>query len=290
MYRDTRKGPKRGVALYSYSAEFGLSKTLEDCFEDVYDMGAHGIEILANTHIENYPHPTEEWVERWFRLCDKYEIVPVEYGNWIDSHVRGDRDLTTEEAVAMLQRDIRLAHRLGFRVMRAKMPVITDDLQPVANWREIIRGALPLAEKLDVRLCPEIHTPTNLKGKMVQDFVAFIEETGTKHFGLNIDFSVFRTEFGAQEWRDPHYQPNTPEDLIPLLPYVYCCHAKFINMSDDFRETTIPYPEIIRVLQEQGWDGYLLSEYEGADKYDPGYEVGQTLRRHHIMMKNILGY
>ena len=60
MFTENKKGPKRGVALYSYSAEFGLTKTLEDCFEDVYDMGAHGIEILANTHIENYPHPTDE--------------------------------------------------------------------------------------------------------------------------------------------------------------------------------------------------------------------------------------
>ena len=131
MYHYEKKGPKRGVALYSYSAEFGLTKTLEDCFEDLHDMGAHGIEILANTHIENYPYPTDEWVEKWWRLCDKYEIVPVEYGNWIDSHVLGDRDLTTEESVEMLKRDIRLAHRLGFKVMRTKMPVINDLLEPV---------------------------------------------------------------------------------------------------------------------------------------------------------------
>ena len=80
-----------------------------------------------------------------------------------------------------------------------------------------------------------------------------------------------------------------PEDLIPLLPYIYCCHAKFINMSDEFEETTIPYKEIIELLKKHNWDGYLLSEYEGADKYDQGYEVGQTLRKHHIMMKNYIG-
>ena len=74
-----------------------------------------------------------------------------------------------------------------------------------------------------------------------------------------------------------------------LLPYVYCCHAKFIHMNDDFEETTIPYPEIIKILQENNWDGYLLSEYEGADKYDDGYEVGLTLRKQHIMLKNLLG-
>ena len=289
MYQYNRKGPKRGVALYSYSAEFGLEKTLEDCFEDVHDMGAHGIEILANTHIENYPYPTEEWVEQWFRLCDKYEVVPVEYGNWIDSHVLGERDLTTEESYEMLARDIRLAYRLGFSVMRTKMPVISDTLEPVKNWREIIKMALPLAEKLRIKMCPEIHTPTNLKSEMVNGFIAFIEETGTKNFGLNIDFSVFRTEFAEHEYRDPNYVPNKPEDLIPLLPYVYCCHAKFIHMNDTFEETTIPYKEIIEVLKNQNWDGYLLSEYEGADKYDAGYEVGQTLRKQHIMLKNYIG-
>lgn len=289
MYTENKKGLKRGVALYSYSAEFGLTKTLEECFEDVCDMGAHGIEILANTHIENYPYPSDEWVEKWFRLLDKYELCPVEYGNWIDSHVLGDRDLSTEESVEMLCRDIRLAHRLGFRIMRTKMPVINGLLEPVENWREIIKGALPLAEQLDMKMCPEIHMPSNLKGKLVKDFVDFIEETGTKNFGLNIDFSVFRTEFGPHDWRDPNYEPNAPEDIIPLLPYVYCIHAKFINMSDEFQETTMPYPQIIKVLQDNGWDGYLLSEYEGADKYDPGYEVGQTLRKHHILLKNLLG-
>lgn len=289
MFHYDRKGPKRGVALYSYSAEYGLTKTLEDCFEDVHDMGAHGIEILANTHIENYPYPTDEWVENWFRLCDKYEVVPVEYGNWIDSHVLGFRDLTTEESYEMLARDMRLAHRLGFTVMRTKMPVITDALDPVANWKEIIKMALPLAEKLGIQMCPEIHTPTNLKSKMVTDYVDFMKETGTKNFGLNIDFSVFRTEFGENDYKDPNYVANTPEDLIPLLPYVYCCHAKFIQMNDEFEETTIPYKEVIQVLKDHNWDGYLLSEYEGADKYDPGYEVGQTLRRQHIMLKNYIG-
>lgn len=289
MYKDLHKGPKRGVALYSYSAEFGFEKTLEDCFEDVCDMGAHGIEILANTHIENYPYPTDAWVDQWFALLDKYELVPVEYGHWVDSHILQDRDLTTEESIEFLERDLRLAHRLGFRILRTKMPVINGALEPVENWREIIKGALPLAEKLGLVMCPEIHTPSNLKGKMVQDYVDFINETGTENFALNIDFSVFRSRFGEGEYRNPDFKPNEPEDIIPLLPYIACCHAKYFNVDENFVETTIPYEEILTILKEHDWDGYLLSEYEGADKYEPGYEVGQMLRRHHIMMKRILG-
>lgn len=289
MYQYNKKGPKRGIALYSYSAEFGISKNLEDCLEDMFDMGAHGLEILANTHIENYPNPADEWVEEWFRLLDKYEIIPVEYGNWIDSHVLGHRDLTTKESYKMLERDMRLASRLGFTVMRTKMPVISADLEPVKNWREIIKMAIPLAEELNIQMCPEIHAPTNLKNKLVTDYVDFIEQTGTKHFGLNIDFGVFRNFFKEGERRQPGFTASKPEDIIPLLPYIYCCHAKFNNMSDDFEETTIPYKEIIEIMKAHNWDGYLLSEYEGHDKYDQGYEVGQTLRKHHILLKNYLG-
>ena len=138
-------------------------------------------------------------------------------------------------------------------------------------------------------MCPEIHIPSNLKGKMVQDYVEFIKETGTKNFALNIDFSVFRTKFGEGEWKDPKFTPNMPEDLIPLLPYIACCHAKYFHVDENFQETTVPYEEILHILMEHNWDGYLLSEYEGADKYESGYEVGQMLRRHHILMKNILG-
>ena len=170
------------------------------------------------------------------------------------------------------------------------MSVIDDALNPVEYWREIIKGALPLAERLGLQMCPEIHIPTNLKSQMIQDYIDFINETGTKSFGLNIDFSVFRHKFDEGEFVDPHFVPNEPEDIIPLLPYIYCCHAKFIHMNDEFEETTIPYKEVLTILKEHGWNGYLLSEYEGADKYDQGYEVGQILRKHHIMMKNILGY
>ena len=290
MYTYCQKGPKRGVALYSYSAEFGFEKTLEDCFEEIMDMGAHGIEILANTHIENYPYPTDAWVDQWFRLCDKYEVMPVEYGHWIDVLVRQDRDLSTEETIKRLEQDMRLAHRLGFHILRTKMSVITNDLAPVENWRDIIRGALPLAEKLDLKLCPEIHIPTMLSHPMIREYIDFIEETGTKNFGLNIDFSVFKKNSAPGEFVRPGFVPSEPEELIPLLPYIYCCHAKLFHMSDDFEETMVPYKEILTILREHEWDGYLLSEYEGNDKYDYGYEVGQTLRKQHIMMKNILGY
>jgi sugar phosphate isomerase/epimerase len=283
-----RKGPKRGVSFYSYSAEFGFEKNLEDCFEDVCDMGAHGIEILANTHIENYPNPTEEWINYWWSLCRKYDIEPIEYGHWVDGRVLQDRELTVDETVEYLSRDLHLAHRLGFKFLRTKMTVKDGQLAPIDNWREVITKALPLAERLGLVMLPEIHTPSSLTEGFILEYVDFIKQTGTKNFGLNIDFSVFRNA-GRQNTPGQRASYSEPEDIIPLLPYIYCCHAKLFHMSDDFKETQIPYERVLQIMIEHGWDGYLLSEYEGSDKYDQGYEVGQTLRKQHIMMKNILG-
>lgn len=286
--------PKRGVSLYSYSGEYGVTMTLEDMFAEIHSIGARGIEILANGHIEGYPNPSEAWLKNWDRLIEKYELVPAEYGHWVDSRMYPGRELTTEESYEMLVRDIKLANRLGFKVLRTKLGVIDDTLTPVSNWREFIEMALPVAEKYDVRMCPEIHAPTILKSKMVEDYVEFIEKTGTKHFGLNIDFGVFETnrlpdsEWGPDDFIMPESEHSPVEDIIPLLPYVYACHAKFVKMNDDFEEVTIPYEKIVRTLMEHNWDGFLLSEYEGPKKDVPGYAVEQV-RKQHVMLKRILG-
>lgn len=280
--------PKRGVSLYSYSGEYGVTMTLEDCLADMYDMGAEGLEILANGHIENYPEPTDEWVENWFELLNKYEIVPVEYGHWVDSRLYPGRELSTEESYQMLVRDIKLANRLGFTVMRTKLGVIDGVLTPVKNWKEFITMALPVAEEHNVKMCPEIHQPTVLKSPIVEEYIEFIEKTGTKHFGLNVDFGVFQTGEGRMRVPGMNNEPSQPEDMIPLLPYVYACHAKFTHMTDDLIDPTHPYERIIPVLVEHGWDGYLLSEYEGEGKEEVGHSSDQ-LRRQHVMMRRLLG-
>jgi sugar phosphate isomerase/epimerase len=282
------KGPKRGVSLYSYEGEYEVSMTLEDCFADMYDMDAEGLEILASGHIPGYPNPTDEWIENWFALLKKYQIVPVEYGHWVDSRRHEGRELTSKESFDMIVRDIKLANKLGFKIGRTKLGVIDEILTPVKNWQEFIKMALPVAEEYDFKMCPEIHMPTVLKSKMVDDYVDFIVKTGTKNFGLNIDFGVFAKRDARMQIPGMGNEISEPEDIIPLLPYVYACHAKFSNMSDDLIETNIPYDRILKIMKDKNWDGYLLSEYEGKDKAVPGYASDQ-LRRQHVMMKRYLG-
>ena len=281
----------RGVAIYSYSGEYGRTMNLEDCFKDMYDMGATGIEILANSHIDSYPELSEEYLDEWKRLCQKYNVEPAEYGHWVDTRLYKNRSISMTEAREKLINDFKIANKLGFHILRTKLGVIKGELAPVENWREIIKSVLPEAEEYEVVMCPEIHLTTVLSDKFVSDYVDFIEETGTKNFGLNIDLSVFQNRFdvpGVVVY-NPDCKHSQPEEIIPLLPYVKCIHAKFNKMDDEFNELTIPYGEIIQILKEQGWEGYLLSEYEGEKKDVPGY-VSHELRKHHVMLKRMLGY
>lgn len=286
--------PKRGVSLYSYHGEYGTSMDLEDMFMEMEDMGAYGLEILGNSHIEGYPNISDEWYENWNQLVEKYHIVPVEYGHWVDSRLYPGRELTTEESVTMLKRDFKIANRLGFKVLRTKLGVIDDTLTPVKNWRDFIGAALEIAEEYDVRMCPEIHSPTVLKSKMIDDYVEFIEKTGTKHFGLNIDFSIFQTGsndligFGPEDFVGPPAEHSAVDELEALLPYVFCCHAKFMRMDENFNEVVIPYQEIVNLLVKNNWGGYLLSEYEGAKSSVPGH-TSKQIRRQHVMLKRLLG-
>ena len=280
------KIPKTGVSLYSYSGELGVSMTLEDCFVEMNSIGTHGLEVLANGHIANYPNPTEEWLNEWSTLLKKYDIIPVEYGHWVDSRMFPGRELDTEESLNSLIRDIKLANKLGFTILRTKLGVIDHDLNPVSNWKEFIKMALPIAEEYGVVMCPEIHQPTELNSKMVDDYINFIEKNNTKNFGLNIDFGVFQT---SERMVLPGFdnEPSKPHEIVPILPYVHACHAKFTHMTEDFKEPTHPYEELIAILKDNNWDGYMISEYEGVNKEQAGYACDQV-RKHHVMMNKYL--
>ena len=55
------------------------------------------------------------------------------------------------------------------------------------------------------------------------------------------------------------HMPN-PKGLLPLMPYIFNVHGKFYEMTEDLVEYSMPYEEVIPVLIESGYDGYILSE------------------------------
>ena len=81
----TNGGYAYGVSLYSYTSEFGSTLTLDDCIEDVADVGATGLEILGEAHVEGYPDPSTAWVDAWFARLDRLSLTPTCLGSWVDT-------------------------------------------------------------------------------------------------------------------------------------------------------------------------------------------------------------
>jgi hypothetical protein len=294
MAEENKKGrPKRGVSVYSYSRVLGVCMTLEDCFADIYDMGATCFEMLSSD-IENYPNPSTQWIDHYFGLCEKYKLQPAELGHWCETRLHRGPMMTDEQIIANMIRDFKLANLLGFHSLRTKITTVNVYCDPEPGWERYIEKLLPYAEKYDVMMQSEVHSPTTLTRKHVLDYLEFADKHKTKHFGINADFGTFQNAwpediFPPERRRMAGGEHSKPEDIIKILPYSRTCHAKFNYMDENFEERTIPYKQVLQIMVDQGWNAYLVSEYEGLKSNDPGY-LGDQLRRQHLMMKRILGY
>jgi sugar phosphate isomerase/epimerase len=296
---------KLGVSLYSYGGDFLVTMTLEDCLADLADMGTTGVEILADTHIPGYPTPTSEWVDEWHALTELYGLTPTCYSSWLDTRLHGDRGLALDEAVSILVRDLELAHRLGFAIVRPKLGVVSLDLLPDPIWRETVKRALPKAEEYDVRIAPEIHAPTPLRSQIVDDYLELITETRTDRFGLLIDTGIFQNAERSGTHSDAVFIFGNPEpalreqvaremmkplavdpaELADVMPHVLHVHAKFWDMTDGLTDPHIPYDAVVSALVDGGYTGYLSSEYEGPRDL---YRASDQVRRQQAMLRRLV--
>ncbi len=319
---------KRGVSLYSYQEEYFLRKmTLEDCIAAVADTGATGIEILGEQMVPGFPKLTDEFVENWFGMMEKYKVTPVCHDMFLDFKKYKNRYLTFDEQLDSIVKDIKFANKLGFKVMR----VI------VSTSPELMEKAIPFAEEYDVKMGIEVHSPWHINSAWMTYHWEVMEKTGTKHFGFIPDMGMFlkrlprvqidnmvrkgasekiaehvckQHEKGvmaeyivaevAQMSKNPmdlrlaemprHNIFNNPNSLIFFADKIIHIHAKFLEMLDNYTEYSIDYPEIIEVLKKCNFDGYLSSEYEGNRHIQDIMEVDsvEQVRRQQEMFKRLL--
>ncbi|MEI3868685.1 DUF6379 domain-containing protein [Microbacterium sp. CCNWLW134] len=304
-YRETRLitltsdldgGPfKYSVSLYSFMHDFGTVLDLESALAHVADVGATGVEILGEGHIAGYPEPSTAWIDTWFALLEKYRLEPTNYGSWIDTRLHSSganaRDLTAAEGAAMLQRDLRLARRLGFGFVRPKIGVVSSDLVPHPTWTEAVERSLDLAAELDVIICPEIHSPTPITHEVVDDYIGLIQRTGTKHFGLLLDTGIFQDRpIPLRPGELPGQRPAfldgigvDPADIAGIAEYVVFIQAKFHDIDENQVDQQIPWEPVLRALKDAGYTGYLSSEYEGDRA--PWRSIEQVRRQHSLIRR-----
>lgn len=88
-----------------------------------------------------------------------------------------------------------------------------------------------------------------------------------------------------------HMIYRDPRSMLDYLPYTAHIHGKFYEMLPDGTEYSIPYDEIVPVLVEGGYEGYINSEYEGQRWIQDAFEVDsvEQVRLHQAMLKRLLG-
>ncbi|MBR6424491.1 MAG: hypothetical protein IKS29_00875 [Oscillospiraceae bacterium] len=339
----------RGVSLYSYQQnEFFHTMNWKDEFREVATnlRGADGIEIISECTIPHYPFPPESFIFDWRNELARWGLKAVTMDTYLDTLQFRDHVMSHAETAERLKYDLELAHKMGFRNMRLCHNVPLQSVEMV----------LDLAEKYDIRMTNEIHAPSPIKpkrgvnwGETVARDVAFIQKTGTKHYGLQPDMGIFQhkpnrvmiayslratmskedADKVSQEiiqrfdemdrdslkaWGEENYptlfksrmaemllrgNSADPLDLYDIFPYIYCIHGKFYEMTEipgepgHYEEKSMLYPEVIGILSDLGYDGYIDSEYEGQrSQQDMGYEglpnEVEEVRRHHEMMARLI--
>ena len=103
---------------------------------------------------------------------------------------------------------------------------------------------------------------------------------------LNADEYVMKAFFNNYGFLTYYKCPDL-EGLKRIIPYCFHFHGKFHNFRDDGTEYSIPYDKILPIIRDSGFDGYIVSEYEGHILSDAS--AFEMVKQHLEMERRLLG-
>lgn len=85
-------------------------------------------------------------------------------------------------------------------------------------------------------------------------------------------------------------------EFSKVIPFTLSIHGKFYEMVEDetkpggYYDPSIPYDEIMKALQDNNYDGYICSEFEGQGHRndlpdEEMFDEREQVRRQHVMLK-----
>lgn len=230
---------KLGVTLYCFTAEYARGiLSFEDCVRTAAEMGAEGYEIVGTQMIPSYPYVSDEFLELVEDCAQKYGIRPVSYGANQDRGMIPGRNLSEDELLASAIIDLKSAHKLGCKIMRAQYLLSPNALRRLA----------PYAEEYGVKVGIEIHNPETPRTPIVKEYLKVIKETGSKFIGLIPDFGCFATRPNKPHWDDALKAGAKLEHL---------------ELAAKLRYEDVPKEEARKQLIEAGAGGPVFGALEG---------------------------
>ncbi len=320
---------KRGVSLYSFQEEFFLRKmTLEDCIAACARLGANGIETIGEQMMPGFPKLSDAFYDQWHGWMAKYGTTPTCHDMFLDTKKYKGRLMTDDEMLASVIRDLKHANRLGCTVIRVIVNTPPHIMELAAPYAEQYNVRLGLEIHAPFHFDHEwIQKHYEVMERVGSPFLGFVPDMGTfeKRFprvrkertirnGAKREIAQFicdayergddlaqvavevkkmgggPLELGMVEDATRLYFEN-PRRLLAFKHRIFHIHAKFYEMLEDGTEYSIPYEDVVPVLIEAGYTGYLSSEYEGNRHIQDVYEVDslEQVSRQQAMFKRLLG-
>ena len=288
-----------GVTLYSFNVDYYTYRySLQDCFAAAASLGeGQGVEIVAPQMIRGFPHLSSEFEHTFRRLVDQYGLQPSAYGAYADRERYRGRFASRTEQIDYLRVQIRAAARLGFPVIRTQVAEsVINDLLPYAE-KYGVKMAMEIHAPMTVgALAPAIEKVQRINSP----YLGFAPDSGAFcHSPAAIYVDRFRKQgvpkavidHVLERWSDRipidrlraevaelgggdlgdlmaiesevYFGHGDPADLVPLLPHIVHVHGKFYGIDTTGTDSAVRFPEIVSVLLDGGYDGFLSCEYEG---------------------------
>lgn len=173
---------KLGTTLYSFTAAFhSREATFEQLIAKVAELGVGpGLEFVGFQSIRGFPRVTDEFADRFRELMARYQLEPSCLSANADTAIRRGQQVSAKEAADYLELQIRAAAKLGFPVVK------TQFAAPVESMRLLV----PLIEKLQIKVGPEIHAPLGVDSPPVLAYRELYAQVNSPFLGFVPDFGT----------------------------------------------------------------------------------------------------
>lgn len=177
---------KTCVSLYSLQDEYlNHRMDLEGCMRYARECGAEGVEILPDQMLKNTPEPSEEELAKWHNALKETGLTPVISDVFLNTNLYKNRTLTRRESIDLLVKEIKLANKMGIRLIRL--------VSMVPYW--VLEPLLPYCEQYDVTVALEVHAGMAFDEPATLSYIEEMKRLNSKYVGLVIDTGIFCKRF-----------------------------------------------------------------------------------------------
>ncbi|GEL45435.1 xylose isomerase [Cellulomonas hominis] len=298
---------------------------VDDMFAELASLGIQKFELIGSQVFDQYPRPKAAEISAVLDSAARHGVTPFSYGGYTDVGRITGHDATDDEIMLDVTSDLLTARDLGATFLRAgAIPVRLLEQSAAMAERHRVRIGIevhapsrPSDANIQALLARMDEIDSPYLG-LVPDFGCFIERPAQpaidRHLANGarqelIDYVIEHRHDGLDEpgmqaqiasmgggvaekaavsefFGFLSFGPADVEGFTTLLHRTQYFHSKFYHVTEDLQDPQIPVERLLEAIVKSGFEGILLSEYEGhAFHLDDAHE---QLERHLRLEQKIL--